>query len=249
MSANIQIHQESLLRKLAEQRNLAHAYIFSGNNHKQKEDLVRALLEILSVLPPDQVQVSPEEGGKAPEITIAQIRLLSAFFSMSAWNSPYKVAEIRHAHCMNWQAQSAFLKLLEEPKGDAIFFLLTEYPDELLQTIRSRAQEFKFYSFAPSTIASRDIAAFEKLRRADLATRFAYAKKLADPPAGGEHMTQTLHEWSLVARQLLHTALKEQPQTVPLILGTLRTIQETAVLLRTTNINRRLALERIMLNL
>ena len=80
----------------------------------------------------------------------------------------------------------------------------------------------------------------------DLATRFAHAKKLADAP---EQITQTLHTWSLVARQLLHAAVKKNPQTTPLLLGTIRAIQETAALLRTTNVNPRLALEHVMLNL
>lgn len=237
---------QELLKKLVEQKKLSHAYLLSGNDHKQKEELLHALLEMLSVRLPDQMHISPGEEGNATEITITQIRSLSAFFSMSAWNSPYKVAEIRHAHCMNREAQSAFLKLLEEPKGDAVFFLLTAYPDELLYTIRSRVQELKFYSFAPVEIALRDIAEFEKLQKADLTTRFSYAKKLADAP---EQITQTLHGWSLIVRQLLRTAVEENPQTVPLLLGTIRTIQETAALLRTTNINSRLALERVMLNL
>ncbi len=243
------MRQQELLKKLAEQKKLSHAYLFSGNDHAQKEELVLALLEILSVQLPDQMQISPEEEGSEAEITIAQIRSLTAFFSMSAWNSPCKAAILQGAHCMNWEAQSAFLKLLEEPKGNAVFFLLTEYPDELLSTIRSRVQEFKFYSFAPTEIAERDIAEFEKLQKADLTTRFAHAKKLADPPAGGEQITQTLHEWSMAARQLLHAAVKENPQAIPLLLGAIRAIQETAVLLRTTNVNPRLALEHIMLNL
>ena len=246
MSTNIRIDQRSLLRKLAERRNLAHAYIFSGNDHAQKEELVHSILEILSVQLPDQMQISPEGERGAKEITIAQIRSLSAFFSMSAWNSPYKVAVIQNAHCMNHEAQSAFLKLLEEPKGDTVFFLLTEYPDMLLPTIRSRAQEFKFYSFAPAEIAARDIAEFEKLQQADLTTRFMHAKKLADAP---EQITQTLHEWSLVARQQLYAAVKENPQTASALLGSIRVIQETNYLLRTTNVNPRLALERIMLHL
>ncbi|HEY4510085.1 MAG TPA: hypothetical protein VJC15_03815, partial [Candidatus Paceibacterota bacterium] len=58
-----------------------------------------------------------------------------------------------------------------------------------------------------------------------------------------------LHQWLSVARQQLHAAVKVDPQVVPLLLGSIRAIQETAALLRTTNINPRLALERILLNL
>lgn len=240
------MRQQEFLKKLAEQKRLSHAYLFSGNDHKQKEELLKALLEILFVQLPDQVQISPEEEGSTPEITIAQIRSLSGFFSMSAWNSPCKAAVLQDAHCMNQEAQSAFLKLLEEPKGDSIFFLLTEYPDALLQTIRSRVQEFKFYSFAPAEIAAHDIAAFEKLQKADLATRFAHAKKLADAP---EQMEEALQNWLVVLRQQLHLAVKENPQAAFPLTVTIKILQETSVLLRTTNVNPRLALERILLNL
>ena len=147
---------------------------------------------------------------------------------------------------MNKEAQSAFLKLLEEPKGDSIFFLLTEYADELLYTIRSRAQEFKFYSFTPAEISNLNIVEFEKLQKADLATRFTHAKKLADAP---EQITQILHEWSLVVRQLLRAAVTNDPQSTASLCSTIKIIQETAALLRTTNINPRLALEHIMLNI
>jgi len=240
------MRSQELLKKLAEQKKLSHAYLFSGNDHKQKEELVHALLDILSVQLADQMQISPEGERGASEITIAQIRSLSAFFSMSAWNSPYKVAILRGAHCMNQEAQSAFLKLLEEPKGDTVFFLLTEYPDELLHTIRSRAQEFKFYSFAPTKIAGRDIVEFEKLQKADLTTRFAHAKKLADAP---EQMAETLQNWLAVLRQQLYAAVKESLQAAYPLTATIKVLQETSTLLRTTNVNPRLALERIMLNL
>ncbi len=246
MGANIRINHKSLLRKLAEQRKLAHAYIFSGNDHAQKEKLVRTLLEILSVRLPDQIQISPEGEGNTAEITIAQIRSLTTFFSMSAWSSPYKVAVIRHVHCMNKEAQSAFLKLLEEPKGNTIFFLLTEYPESLFDTIRSRTQEYTFYSFEPMSISGQATAEFQKLQKADFVERFAMAKKIADAP---ELIPETLDAWLLAARLLLHASLKENPSVARALIGAIQVIQETSLLLRTTNINPRLALEHIMVNL
>ncbi|MEK7542385.1 MAG: hypothetical protein AAB524_01655 [Patescibacteria group bacterium] len=234
------------LKKLAEQKKLSHAYLFSGNDKKQKNELVRSLLEILCVQSADQIVVSPGEEDNALEITIAQIRSLSTLLSMSAWNSPYKVALLKHAHLMNREAQSAFLKLLEEPKGDTIFFLLTEYPDMLFDTIRSRTQEFKFYSFAPTKVLEHDIIEFQKLQKADLAVRFALAKKLAD---AAEQISEILDTWLVAARAMLHASVKENPQIAQALVGTIQVIQETSLLLRTTNINPRLALERIMLNL
>lgn len=40
------------------------------------------------------------------------------------------------------EAQNALLKVLEEPQGDALFFLVVPSPQALLPTVRSRAQIF-----------------------------------------------------------------------------------------------------------
>jgi len=233
---------QSLFKKLAERQRLSHAYIFSGNDGKQKDELVAELVALLRIQAEDRMILEPDQG----EITIIQVRELSLFFSMTVWNSAYKIALLRHAHTMNREAQSAFLKLLEEPKGNAIFFLLTQYPDLLFDTIRSRAQEFKFYTFAPVETLDDAIGELQKLQKADLGTRFAYAKKLADEP---ERIPHLLHQWLLQVRQVLRTQLKENPQAVPATVRAIRTIQETLLLLRTTNVSPRLALERVMLNL
>lgn len=50
---------------------------------------------------------------------------------------------------MNEQAQNAFLKLLEEPPEYAVFIILTENSEGLLETIRSRCTLIRF---APSSI-------------------------------------------------------------------------------------------------
>lgn len=51
-----------------------------------------------------------------------------------------KVFIIEQAELMNLQAQNAMLKTLEEPAGRTLIILLTDQPDSLLATIRSRCQ-------------------------------------------------------------------------------------------------------------
>jgi DNA polymerase III delta' subunit len=55
-----------------------------------------------------------------------------------------KVFVVKEAELMNAQAQNAFLKTLEEPAGRTLIILLTDQPDCLLQTIRSRCQLVQF---------------------------------------------------------------------------------------------------------
>jgi DNA polymerase III delta' subunit len=55
-----------------------------------------------------------------------------------------KVFVIEEADLMNVTAQNALLKTLEEPSGRTLIILLTEHPDSLLATIRSRSRLVQF---------------------------------------------------------------------------------------------------------
>ncbi len=55
-----------------------------------------------------------------------------------------KVFLIEEAELMSNDAQHALLKTLEEPAGRSLLILLTDQPDSLLSTIRSRAQLVRF---------------------------------------------------------------------------------------------------------
>jgi DNA polymerase-3 subunit delta' len=79
------------------------------------------------------------------EIKISQIRELISRLALKNFSAPLKAAIIDKAHLMNFQAQSCFLKTLEEPRGDTILILITEHPSLLLPTIVSRCQVIKFF--------------------------------------------------------------------------------------------------------
>ena len=56
-----------------------------------------------------------------------------------------KVFVIEEAELMNAAAQNALLKTLEEPPGRTLVMLITDSPDSLLPTIRSRSQLVRFH--------------------------------------------------------------------------------------------------------
>lgn len=64
---------------------------------------------------------------------------------------------------MTSEAQNALLKTLEEPAGNALFFLIVPSPSLLLSTLRSRAQTMMLDSAAPEL--SVDIGQFLKATR------------------------------------------------------------------------------------
>ena len=90
----------------------------------------------------------PDIHSLAPErntIKVDAIRELNRDMGLASYEGGKKIAIIRRADCMNENAQNALLKTLENPTGDALFFLLTESPGALLPTIVSRCLELRFH--------------------------------------------------------------------------------------------------------
>lgn len=99
------------------------------------------------VVPPDTqlnlptpIYVRPSEDKATRIISIEQIRDLLAQTNNRETSERFFV--IAPANTMNEAAQNAFLKTFEEPKTHCHFVLLTEQPNLLLPTIRSRAEIF-----------------------------------------------------------------------------------------------------------
>lgn len=202
----------------------------------------RACQDIEKKVHPDLFIIKPEEN---KEIKISQIRALHSQLSLRAYSAPFKAVIIDQAHCLNQQAQSAFLKLLEEPKGKTIFILITQYPEMLLLTILSRVERLRFYSLAPSCPKEKTKELLE-LSRSDLVQRFHYAKKLSEEQPD---LKVFLAPWLAHFREMFIATVNGQSQDYSLtkLSRILKLIQTTDFLITTTNINRRLALEILMI--
>lgn len=80
----------------------------------------------------------------ANNIKISSIREINKIVSLNFDEIPYRAIIISDAHKMSVEAQNAFLKNLEEPPERIIYILLTDNPDYLLTTIKSRCWELNF---------------------------------------------------------------------------------------------------------
>lgn len=147
--------QWQLFKRLAETNQLASAYLFVGQEKLGKRKLA---LEWASFIFQEDLEKKShsdfllvEPQGK--EIQISQIRDLIWRMSLKPFSAPFKTAIIDQAHLMNSEAQSAFLKTLEEPKGNTLLVLISEHPEYLFPTIRSRVQTYKFYPVEKAEIA------------------------------------------------------------------------------------------------
>ncbi len=89
---------------------------------------------------PHPVYLRPDDSKTTELISVEQMRDFLSLTSNRETSERYFV--VAPADAMNEAAQNAFLKTFEEPKAHCHFVLLTEQPNLLLPTIRSRAQIF-----------------------------------------------------------------------------------------------------------
>lgn len=91
---------------------------------------------------PDMSLIEPAEDKKG--ISIDSVRKAIAEMAVKPASAGPRVAIVNPADRMTREAQSAILKLLEEPPGWAVIILVSSNHSALLQTIRSRCQRMSF---------------------------------------------------------------------------------------------------------
>jgi DNA polymerase III subunit delta' len=89
---------------------------------------------------PDLVLVVPDPELKSGQLTVDQVRAVSAGLALSSHEGRGTCVVFNPADAMNRQACNALLKTLEEPRAGAHLVLLTRQPSRLPATVRSRCQ-------------------------------------------------------------------------------------------------------------
>ncbi|MFP6598491.1 MAG: DNA polymerase III subunit delta' [Candidatus Hydrogenedentota bacterium] len=116
---------------------------------------------------PDIIEVAPVK--KARIIDVEAIENMIEMASLRPYEADWRIFIIHEADRMRGPAQNRLLKTLEEPLGPSVFILVSEYPQLLLPTIRSRCQRIRFRSLHPDTV--KDLV----LRERDIAPDLAEA--------------------------------------------------------------------------
>ena len=137
--------EEKIAAAFQEER-LAHAFLLAGADLDALEELaLRMASQLLGVKAslagqhPDLHWLKPES--KSRRILIQQVRELEHEVRLKPLAAPCKIAVIVAADRMcvgSAEAAQAFLKTLEEPPEGTFFFLLTDQPEQVTLTIRSR---------------------------------------------------------------------------------------------------------------
>lgn len=77
---------------------------------------------------------------KKPGIGTAESERISSKLALKSFEGGYKTLVMWLPESMNESASNKLLKLIEEPPAKTLFILVTENPDAIIQTIRSRSQ-------------------------------------------------------------------------------------------------------------
>jgi len=166
------VGQQHVTRTLANAINsnrVAHAYIFSGVRGVGKTTSARILAKALNCVKgptaePDGTCDSCREisAGTSLDVLeidaasnrgIDQIRELREMVRYAPASSRYKVVILDEAHQLTDEASNALLKTLEEPPERVVFILATTRAEDLVETIKSRAQLFQFRALSFKEIA------------------------------------------------------------------------------------------------
>lgn len=117
--------------------DLPQSLLLSGQKGTGLMTIARSIAgrELAVTLSPQDTKGNPDENGT---ISVEMIRRL--YEQTRAKQTARQVVIIDDADRMSHGAQSAFLKLLEEPGTHTCFILTSHAPDKLLTTVRSRLQ-------------------------------------------------------------------------------------------------------------
>ena len=176
-----QQHVTKTLANAINSNRVAHAYIFSGVRGVGKTTTARILAKALNCVKgptaePDGTCDSCREisAGSSLDVLeidaasnrgIDQIRELREMVRYAPASSRYKVVILDEAHQLTDEASNALLKTLEEPPERVVFILATTRAEDLVETIKSRAQLFQFRALSFKEISEEieRIAREEKL--------------------------------------------------------------------------------------
>jgi DNA polymerase-3 subunit delta' len=148
-------HKEIIeqLKNLADNKFLAHSYLFWGEEYLGKKTVAKALANYLEnkifdvpqKILSDFLEINLQKNQNEDETSaLEEIRTIRFFLSQKPNNSSYRTVIIDNAQKLNRYAQNALLKISEEPQKDSLIILITRDPDLLLQTLSSRFQKIYF---------------------------------------------------------------------------------------------------------
>ena len=187
MSFDSLLGNDRLKQNLAEsllKGHISHFYLISGPEGSGKHTLARLLAaailcrekqkpclgcdpcrKILSGNHPDFITVDDPE---KKTVSVELIRQARSDIYIQPNESDHKIYLFPRAQDMGLPGQNALLKVLEEPPKYGVFLLLTDNPDKLLPTVRSRCTELKLLPLGEDLLLRQLRVDFPQIQEEDL---------------------------------------------------------------------------------
>ena len=175
--------RQNISRSIARGR-ISHFYLISGPKGSGKHTLARLLAaaihctgtqkpcmqctacrKVLSGNHPDYITIDDPEKKTVP---VDLIRQAKADIYVRPNEADKKVYLFPRAQDMGIPGQNALLKVLEEPPAYGVFILLTDNPEKLLPTVRSRCTELTLTALPQPLLRQSLRAAFPQAQEEDL---------------------------------------------------------------------------------
>jgi DNA polymerase III subunit delta' len=118
---------------------------------------------------PDVIEVEPA----GTFVVVDQVEEMMKEAFTSPFEAERKIIIVTEADRMNEPAANKLLKTLEEPPARTHFLLLSEAPDELLPTVRSRCQRIDFLALSDADVTAALVASGVEPAAAAAAARLA----------------------------------------------------------------------------
>ena len=230
--------------------------IISGDSAARKQKVANLLTELglgIGEGSPDVMSLEPLEGKRS--IGIQQIRETKSFLSKKPFSGGNKAVVVTEGWKLTEEAQNALLKVLEEHSAYVSIIVCIQKESDLLPTVMSRCQQVKLQPKTGAVAGEGAAAGAEEgfsvsildLLSETEGARLTQAEELAKHER--DEIIETLKGWigELRAEMVRNGAQNASGESMET--KSMETILKVIADLEKTNVNSRLALEHLVLNI
>lgn len=222
------------------------SFIVSSTDKKKREVYIADYCNELKIDKFDIALIDKETDDKTQSIGIDSIKDLHKKIFLKPVNSATKAVILEDAHLLTTEAQNALLKVLEEPPDHTIIILSVDSKESLLPTILSRCKliELETESLVLTDGEKTELEEFIKnLSDMKIGDKLKKAEELSKDK---DEAIAWIEKLILVVREKM---LEDNHSAIQPFSHLIKSFQNLHTLLKTTNVNPRLAIENTLLNL
>lgn len=214
-----------------------HSFLIASKNKKTAHDYIKGLCDMEKIDPIDiDMQIFEKAMG------IEDVRNIQKKILLRPFKGKTKAVVIDAYESITTEAQNALLKVLEEPPANTIIIIATSKKELLLPTIISRCKIILLED-EKIDLKNEDIAQLDNSLAVVLNGKIGDKLKAAQDIAKNKETAVWLEKMAIFARQKL-----VENYNNPKYLKFLKSLQETYAVVKSTNVNHRIALENLFLS-